>query len=370
MMMKNKLVYITYQTFPAFTANSIQTMTNIKFFCKLGIGVTLIFPLRNKESRSDINILQKFYEFSENFNSIGTIHPLPFKKITFFQRYMFLISHFLWSYFTVRKYAKNNNNETIYMTRSEWVFFFLSKLNKKVIYECHLLSSLKKKLIKKSIQKPNSKLILLTPQMNNDLKLENDNQFIILPNAYDEQVFGNNNLDKKNKRLVYAGTLFRFGETRGLELLTKESQNLKDLGVEIVIASSDSQVNRLKQDFIDIEGLNIEDHENLSRNEISRLYSSCEIGLLINNDSEHANKFTSPLKYFEYIASGLKVVAIDNPTHRNLPYQDKIEFFSSVSSSSFVEAIKQALKAEQPNYKNIDQYNMTNRCSRILNLFD
>ena len=83
MVMKNKLVYITYQTFPAFTANSIQTMTNIKFFCKLGIGVTLIFPLRNKESRSDINILQKFYEFSENFNSIGTIHPFLLKKSHF-----------------------------------------------------------------------------------------------------------------------------------------------------------------------------------------------------------------------------------------------------------------------------------------------
>ena len=40
------------------------------------------------------------------------------------------------------------------------------------------------------------------------------NQFIILPSAYDEQVFSNNNLDKKNKRLVYAGTLFRFGESR------------------------------------------------------------------------------------------------------------------------------------------------------------
>ena len=164
--------------------------------------------------------------------------------------------------------------------------------------------------------------------------------------------------------------LVRFGETRGLELLNKEAQKLKDLGVEIVIASSDSQVNRLKQDFIDIEDLNIEYYENLSRKEISKLYSSCEIGLLINNDSEHANKFTSPLKYFEYIASGLKVVAIDNPSHRNLPYQDKIEFFSSANSISFVESIKQSLQAEEPNYENIDQYNMTNRCSKILNLFD
>ena len=37
--------------------------------------------------------------------------------------------------------------------------------------------------------------------MNNDLKLENDNQFIILPSAYDEQVFGKNNLEKKTKEL-------------------------------------------------------------------------------------------------------------------------------------------------------------------------
>ena len=91
------------------------------------------------------------------------------------------------------------------MTRVGMGLLLSLKLNKKVIYECHLLSSLKKKLIKKSIQKPNSKLILLTPQMNNDLKLENDNQFIILPNAYDEQVFSNNNLDKKNKRTCLRG---------------------------------------------------------------------------------------------------------------------------------------------------------------------
>ena len=123
----------------------------------MGIDVTLIFPLRNKESRSDINILQKFYEFSENFNSIGTIHPLPFKKITFFED-IFLIN-ILFGHILHKKIC-NNDNETIYMTRSEWVFFFLSKLNKKVVYECHLLSRLTKRLIKKSLQKPNSKINL------------------------------------------------------------------------------------------------------------------------------------------------------------------------------------------------------------------
>ena len=81
--MDKKLVYMTYQSFPAQTANSIQTMTHIKYFSKLGYAVSLIFPLRNKESNANCNMLQKFYEFTNPFTPIGTIHPLPFKKLQF-----------------------------------------------------------------------------------------------------------------------------------------------------------------------------------------------------------------------------------------------------------------------------------------------
>ena len=56
--MDKKLVYMTYQSFPAHTANSIQTMTHIKYFSKLGYDVSVIFPLRNKESNANLNILQ------------------------------------------------------------------------------------------------------------------------------------------------------------------------------------------------------------------------------------------------------------------------------------------------------------------------
>ena len=46
----NKLNYITYQTFPAETANSIQSMTMIKYFIKNGYDVKLVFPNRDKNS--------------------------------------------------------------------------------------------------------------------------------------------------------------------------------------------------------------------------------------------------------------------------------------------------------------------------------
>ena len=52
------LFYVTYQSFPADTANSIQTISNIKYFLKNGIDVTLFFPLRENNSSDDLEIIK------------------------------------------------------------------------------------------------------------------------------------------------------------------------------------------------------------------------------------------------------------------------------------------------------------------------
>ena len=90
---------------------------------------------------------------------------------------------------------------------------------------------------------------------------------------------------------------------------------------------------------------------------------------LINNKSEHAERFTSPLKYFEYIASGLKVVASDSKSHRILPYQECINYFDFSKSSSFIDAVNNAINSEQPTYDAIQQYSMSQRALKILNFY-
>ena len=62
----NNLKYVTYQSFPANTANSIQTISNIVHLVKNQTSVDLYFPLRENQSSDNLIELQKFYNFASN----------------------------------------------------------------------------------------------------------------------------------------------------------------------------------------------------------------------------------------------------------------------------------------------------------------
>ena len=110
-------------------------------------------------------------------------------------------------------------------------------------------------------------------------------------------------------------------------------------------------------------------YSNLNRKEISVIFEKCKVGLLINNESHHAEKYTSPLKYFEYISMGLNVVATKNEAHKKLPYQEKIFYFDKDNNQSFLNAVKSAIKTETSIPDNLTSYSMGNRVERILNFY-
>ena len=128
--MKNKkIIYLTYQTFPAKTANSFQSISNIRFLQKEGADIHLYFPLRDKNSDAEIKNLQQFYKFQESFKVTGLDHKYPHGKIKFFNGIWFHLSHYLWSKKVVYKYFRDEN-KSVFFTRSEWIAYFLSKEEK------------------------------------------------------------------------------------------------------------------------------------------------------------------------------------------------------------------------------------------------
>ena len=164
-----KIIYVTYQTFPAETANSLQSISNIKYFLKNNIDISLYFPLREKNSSDNIKVLQNKYKIEEDFFVQGVKHYLPFGRIGFLEKVSFHFSHLIWSFILVNKYFKNRSKEDIFFTRSEWLMYFLSKKESLVIYECHQTSRVRNYLINKVKDRDNIKFIFLNENLSNFL---------------------------------------------------------------------------------------------------------------------------------------------------------------------------------------------------------
>jgi hypothetical protein len=94
-----------------------------------------------------------------------------------------------------------------------------------------------------------------------------------------------------------------------------------------------------------------------------------KVGILINSDDNlHSTRYTSPLKYYEYLRGGLNVVASNFPAHMNLSYSDYIYFFENNDLNSFIDSIILANTNKSKNL-NLQNFTLQNRTKNILKLF-
>jgi len=362
--MKNTLNYITYQSFPADTANSLQTISNLKYFVKNGYEVNLIFPLREKNSNDDLSELQDRYNFTENINLFGSKHNYPFGKLNYFKKIMFHISHYLWS----KKITKNfNEDNEFYLTRSDWVFYFLAKKNLNVIFECHQFSKTRNFVFKRVKNLDNAKIIFLNKFIKDKFSLSS-NKYLILSNGVDLELFNKHFDEKKiNNKVIFVGNLLRFGKQRNLEFVIEAFKNLKNFNLTIVGGPSEVS-DKLKNTVKEMNLNNVIIKGRLGREATIDEITSSSYGLLINSDDNLSKLYTSPLKYFEYLAAKLKVIAVNFPSHNLLPEQENIYYFEHKDINSFKNSI---FYASQNQFLDIDieKYSLDNRVKKIIQFF-
>lgn len=371
----NNLSYVTYQTFPAFTANSIQTISNIKYLIRNGVNVTLYFPLREKDSTGDINKLKEFYSFEEDLKVVGVKHSLPFGKVKRFNRIWFLISHIIWSFKIVKELHQKKTFSEFFFTRSDWVFYFLSKYNRKVVYECHQYTKIRKFLIYKSLKSKNSKIIFLNENLKKDFnkKYKLSRRHIVLHNGVDLEYYrtGISN-EKKQNQIVFLGKLTRFGENRGIDFLLKAIKLVPRKYTLKIVGADTSEIiyleNRIRE--LGIES-RVEVYKHVNFSDVSNHLSTPSIGLLLNsNSNKHSISYTSPLKYFEYLAAGLKVIAVDFPAHRDLPFSENIKFYEEGNYESFLYAINNLEIIQFPTNEILNLISLNTRAKNIINFLN
>ena len=366
----NKVInYISYQSFPAETANSLQTISNLKYLKKNNYKVRLFFPLREKNSTDDLETIQKYYLLNQEIDISGIKHPYPFGKIKYFNKLLFHISHYLWAKSTSKKFNDDNYKNEFFLTRSDWILFFLAKKNYKIIFECHQYSKVRNFVFNKVASMDNVKIIFLNEFIRKEFD-EVDTKNILLPSGVDLEIFDTSEVGiKASKKISFIGSLLRFGKERSLDTVINafSSPELKDYQLNIA-GGPESEANKIKNLLLEKNIPNIKVTGRLNREEIVQELLSSSVGLLVNPPDKHSKYFTSPLKYFEYLAASLKVVAVDFPAHRVLPNQENIFYFDN-NKNSLVEAIKKACNSD---FKEVDleKISLDNRAKKIIKLFE
>ncbi len=365
-----KITYVTYQGIPSYNtyAYGICTFSTIKYLRKNNIDVDLIFPLREKNATTDVNELKRFYEIDEDFVIKATKHFLPFGRVKFLEKYMYISSHILWSFYVSNKIAREK--DLIVFTLSDWVFYFLSRKGKNVVYECHDLTNLRKKLVKKAMNSKNSKIICINKFIKEDLKLESENNVTVLENGYEQDIFSKLNQKDEKIKIIFSGNLQRFGKSRGVEEIIDYFINSKFYqNAELHIFGGPPEYSQnLKQKY---KNQNIHVHGHTTRRELSKVLSSAHVGIMCNTESTHAERHTSPVKYYEYLGSGMVVVATNSKAHELLPYQNQIYYFDLDSKSSFLNALENALDhKEEEKPSNVDSLSLEHRINKVINFIN
>ena len=370
-MKRKSLTYITYQTFPADTANSIQTISNIKYLIKNGLNVKLYFPLREETSDSNIDELKKFYSIDEEFESVGLKHNLPFGKLKFLESIWFHISHFLWSRKNVKKIIKLSNSDETFFTRSDWVLYFLSRQEKNIIFECHQVSKVRSWVLKRISKNKKVKVIFLNKNLQTYYKSLNLNNKV-LHNGVDSILFSKFiNMKKNENQVIYVGNLLRFGKKRDLDFIIEafsSFEELKDFNLQI-IGGPEKEATRLRELTKENKFQNITITGRLDKEETAKKIMESSFGILINSgESLHSKEFTSPLKYFEYLFAKLNIVAVDFPAHRILPYSENISFFKHGDHKEFINCIIES--SSKNNINNFKEISIDDRIKELLKFIE
>ena len=64
--------------------------------------------------------------------------------------------------------------------------------------------------------------------------------------------------------------------------------------------------------------------------------------------------------------SGLSVVAVDFPSHRTLPINEKISFFENGNKNNFIEALKNINLTTQPSTDELKEISIETRAEKII----
>ena len=298
-----RIAYLFNSSTPSSNPGSIQVVNTCSALNKLSHEVILIVPNTGLTSS-----LSKFY---------GIKKPPKLIKLKYFNKFPLGLNYYLFSFFSIIHGMLNNAE--LFITRNLFTLFLLNIINKKVIVEVHHDLKNESRLVKFLFKifnvydnKNIIKVIAITKTVKKYLikNFKIDKKKIdIIPSASSLNFKFNKLKNKRNFNIGYFGSL---DKSKGSNFIISLSK-LDKKNNYYIYGGQNSEVSKLRKKI----------HKNLKINasvqygKIKKYISRMDI-LLMPSDSKKLRslggvgniaKFTSPLKLFDYLASGKLIIS-------------------------------------------------------------
>lgn len=236
------------------------------------------------------------------------------------------------------------------------------------------------------------KLIVLTSFLKEDLVAQGipADKIKVSPDGVDlDEFFAINSLEKvrlelrsqsQQKIVMYTGSFFLYG-WKGVDILLEAAKKLPDTIKTVLIGGNEKEIENVRAtigDQLNRSHGNIELLGRIPHHEIPSYLKSADILVLPNKKGDaNSERYTSPLKLFEYMASGVPIVSADLPSMREVLNEKNCAFFAPGDSGSLVKAIGLILndyenanaKARQA-LEDVKRYTWKNRAQSILSFLN
>jgi len=360
-----RIAYIANIRLPTEKAHGIQIMKMCEAFANLDHEVELIVPNRKSGIKEDPFF---YYEVKKNFKitKIWCVDTVRFGFLGFLLEWLIFAESIFW-----RELFQKRD---IYYGRDYLSLLYLSIFSKNTAWETHTGEwNFFVKLYCKT-----SKKIVAISQGLKDFYTEkgvSPEKIIVAHDGVDSEHF-NVTITKEEAKeklgiktnlpvVMYIGAL---GLWKGVDTLLEASEFFKEKAQVVIIGGSEKEVGSLREKYKGVIFLGYRPYKELPVNQ-----KAADVLVVPNTGKDKISvKYTSPLKIFAHMASGVPIVASDLPSIREILNEENAYFAEADNAKSFAEIIMMVLLNKQEAQKrslnairDTEEYTWLNRAKNI-----
>jgi len=337
--MSQRLYYVANIRFPTEKAHGIQVAKMCEAFADEGADVTLVIPRRRTPISEDPFA---YYGVRKNFKikRLFTIDAVEWGRLGFLlQATTFAIAASIYAV----------SRDGLFYTRDELLGAFLKVMGKRVAWEVHMgqENMLVRYLIRSRVP-----LIAITQGLK-DLYASHgmpEAGILVAPDGVDIKQFNSTESRDEARRtlglpleksmVLYTGHLYSW---KGADTLAESARELPPTVQVMFLGGTQKDIESFARKYGSIENVRILGKK--PHAEMPVYMRAADVLVIPNSAKEDISRlYTSPMKLFEYMASGTPIVASDLPSLREVIDESTAYFAAPDQPSDLARAVRTALE--------------------------